>query len=251
MTYAIRLPVNVIYLLFHRLFFVPQNNPMKDISTTNEREIQSTKPFDLNKLKKITKIKGVSLNSMFWAVISSATNKLSKDYDYKHLISLIPIGIKNIPNSVDEVRLCNDPKLLVFKLNRIADADKQMNEIHEQIVGSIDLSALLASDLVAVFLGELLPSSMLRYIFADSQTNLDVSLTNVPGPQTKLKYGKSDLEEIIPVVYGSNFNCFFTALTYNEKVRFTLVMRKELGINQNEYMDQIEREFDNLINNCE
>lgn len=248
-------PYYSVKLLFSSRIHRSEKNPFKrKTPPSGETKFAYTKNFDFSNLHKISKSLKISFNDLMLCVVSSAVNKFcekyypNRDYKYHHLICAIPIGIKDIPKSTEDVEISNDILGAIVPLKRIDNILHHYKCVSEETKKTVK-NALSTNSSKYLFrlVYEFVPYDFQKEITKNVADNVDLAVSNLPGPAKQVSYSNCKVEDILPVMSVAYGKAFLIVATYNDKVRIVVNLENKLDIDVNLLANTIEEELELLL----
>ena len=79
-------------------------------------------------------------------------------------------------------------------------------------------------------------------------SNVDLIISNIPGPKRELSYNGSVVSEIYTVVSPGKGVSFITVMSYNDKFIVSMSIDTKLSIDSKDIINQIDNKIDQFIN---
>jgi hypothetical protein len=234
---------------------VSEPNPLSRKGENNgDTEIVFSDVFDFTKLHAISKGLNITFNDLCLAVIGAAFNKYSlqfpeRNYNYKKLVCAIPVGLKNPPTCVQEVQVSNDITGTLISLKRITDPLKEYKAITEETKKLKNAYMLYSLRYFSFIMDEFLPLSVSKKVCQTLSTNIDLAISNLPGPAKQISYLNNPITDIIPMISIGFNKCFIIIGTYNNRLRLSITLDKGLKLDKDKLVEAINNEFENIIIN--
>lgn len=175
--------------------------------------------LDLNKIKAIKNSLNLTINEVCLSLISIALKKL--DPNTEHYSMAIPIGNTKAPKSLKATQLRNQMSGITFDfalINNIDENKKISQELKQLMATKIIMDGL---DYVGIILNEVLPFIAVKAIAMNIASQVDIVVSNMPGPNKVLIYDGMELEGMIPLSSTGPNKTFITIFSYVDKMWFT------------------------------
>ena len=229
-------------------------SPFKQTSIIGgESLIVFSKVHDLDKLAPLRKELKISFNDIVMCVLSKAFKQVCQKFGDKYknrkdVRAFMPVGRKEVPRNISEVRLCNEISALYMPLPLIddikADHKKVTKVLHSYIYNS---GYTFASVIFFSLATEFLPKSIETYVGDFFAGNVDMTVSNVPGPTVPLVYSGFKCTDMIPMVTTLRHRAFTPVCSYNKQFRFVMSVDVESKIDNKEFLKMVDDEIENLI----
>jgi hypothetical protein len=99
-------------------------------------------------------------------------------------------------------------------------------------------------------LSEFLPVKILNFIGNNIIFKADILISNIPGPESRLKVCGCEMVDCYPVVSPGRMKAFFTISSFNGYFRYIAAFDKSVKYDLNDFMNEI-NEIMNEINSIE
>ena len=73
--------------------------------------------------------------------------------------------------------------------------------------------------------------------------NVDLIVSNIPGPTREIKYSGSQIESLYPVITPGKGVPFFCVTSYNNKFVVTISISKKLSLDSKKIINQIDQKI--------
>lgn len=234
------------------------NTPFKNLNESAPSYIckfKCSKLFDLKAFNSVRRKEdlNISFNELMMGAFSISIKKLCdrdpKQYGHlKEVMSLVPIGLKGIPESLDKIEINNRTNGIYLELGLISDIAKEKKILQENFSNFIKAPGVASAILsIANFMIEFLPLEIMQLIANRFFGNVDFITTNVPGPREPLFYYGSKVTEIIPVLSTTGIKTAIPVFSYNDKFRFLVSTDETAKINRDEFVAVIEQTLDEML----
>lgn len=245
-------PYYSVRLLVNGQVHASQKNPFKRTGPpSGQTNFAYTKLYPFDHLHKINRKLDITFNDLILSIISSSISKYCKtyypdrEYIYDKLICAIPIGLKNIPKCVEEVKISNDILGAITVLRRIDDPLKEFGLIAQETRRTVrNGSNIKAWKYLAFLLNQFVPAFAQKSLSENVGMNVDLGVSNLPGPTEQISYQGSKVEDIIPMMSLGFGKAFIIVGTYNNTVRLNICVDKGLDIDLNPLIKIMESEFE-------
>ena len=246
-------------IVFYKLLFSYSPSTPLRISkkTCGKSNFILSKTFELNSFAEIRKRWKVSFNDIIMCVLSRAINRFVNKQEhnglYKNLKEIkcaMPIGRKAVPLNSDMIKLNNEVNMIYYKLPLINDIEKDYKIVVKQtskyLKNPCYSSAVVT---LANLLAEFMPMRIISLCLDTYMDNVDLIISNVPGPMSPLYFAGSRLTKLIPITSNSRSRVFLPVLSYDKKFNLLLTIDSDSGIDKKEFMRIIEEEVVALTKN--
>lgn len=206
-----------LFLLFMNIEFVLKIlfSPKKPVALQSQNEILRCKPISLEKVKKITKEKRVTINDFFYTVMARA------DYLYhqvdRDILTITPMNIsqKEATNNVLSIfmKLWNGehPSFLLYKVHELFNGFKY----------SLFIPFL---NLIFRLLFAVVPLNIISWVYNLFLEQADYVYTNVMGPSRK--HMLPEIEKMSFVVKAKDNEIVYNILSYEGVIQICLSFRE-------------------------
>jgi len=233
-----------------------KNDKNKEIPASHKCNFKLSKAFDLqiyNDLRRKEHI-NISFNELMMGTISMSIKKicdkdLSQYGHLKEIMSIIPIGLKGIPESRDKIEINNKTNAIFLELGLISNLVDGKKTIRENFTNFIKAPGVAASIYsLSNFFNEFFPLEFIHLVANIFFSNADFMCTNVPGPREPLYYAGSLVTDIIPIVSSSGIKTTFIIFSYNNKFRFNVCSDEKAKLNRDEFVSIMENKLEEILN---
>jgi NRPS condensation-like uncharacterized protein len=241
-----------IYPVYRNLFGLKSGQtPWKtDKPLTGIPLIALSPKFELAEITKLSKNMGITFNDFIMSTFSAAIKKYCKFNYHRNpdkIITIIPVGHRKIPKTLEEIKICNDTTAIACELHLIDDPLHECHKISKEMkqnVRNIPMTKVLKyiSDGNSMFL----PYHLTKLIVSTAMNNIDITISNVPGPRETLYYSGYKCHEMIPLFTPGIGPAFIAIYSMAGSFRITIVYDKVLGINPNDLLELFIKEIDYL-----
>jgi len=261
---------NILYCILSFPYYAPQvlykgltkslgNTPFKiknESAPTYISKFRCSKLFDLkayNALRRKEDL-GISFNELMMGALSICIGKLcAKDpQQYRHLneiMTLIPIGLKGIPMSSEQIEINNSTNAIYLELGFIDDLKTGKKFLQEKFSKYIKASGVgSAMFSIVKFMLEFMPLEIFQLLIINQfYKNVDFLPTNIPGPREPLYYYGSKVTDIIPVASTSVIKTNVMIFSYINKFRFIVCTDETAKLDRDEFMELIEQTLEEIL----
>jgi hypothetical protein len=190
-----------------------------------------------DKYSKISKKLGITFNDMIASALSAASKKYMtnhSDHVPESLLVCFPINMKPLPKSLDEIVITNNSGGFGIKISLIDDILKEGKKISNSLrVILRNLNHLIAGKWMIDRMWYHMPFYTVRNILLEKYKMFDITLSNVPGPRTQLKYSGCNVLDVIPLFTPGFTHAFLGVISYGGEFKFTLTFDKSLDKDPN------------------
>lgn len=243
-------PYFAVYPIYRNLIALKSGQtPWKtDKPLSGEPLIALSPKFDFAEINKLAKQLGITFNDFIMSTLSSSIKKYCK-YNYHRvpdkLITIIPVGHRQIPKTIDDIKITNDTTAIACELHLIDDPISDCHKIHNEMkanVRNIPMTKVVKyiTDGNSMFM----PYYISKWVINKAMKNFDLFVSNVPGPRTKLDYAGFTCHEMIPLFTPGIGPAFIAIYSMAGSFRLTIVYDKILGIDPNDLMNYFLKEID-------
>jgi NRPS condensation-like uncharacterized protein len=221
--------------------------------STGESNIAYSKLYDLNLLTQLRKDLSISFNDLIFCVFSRAFKKYSQMFEGKYhgkndIRALMPIGRKEAPSCLEEARLNNEVSSLFIRIPIIDDIKTDHHKVSKVLNSSIKNSGYMSAGINFVKLSvEYLPISIQEPLADFFTDNIDLTVSNMPGPTVPLFYQGMRCTKITPMATTSRLRAFIPVFSYNKKFGLMMSVDKDSNIDNKEFIRIVEEEIEKLI----
>jgi hypothetical protein len=221
--------------------------------TTGESLIVFSKVHDIDKLAPLRKELQISFNDIVMCVLSKAFNRASQKFGDKYknkkdFRALIPVGRKEVPRNISDIRLNNEVSTLFIRIPLIDDIRTEHKKVTKVLHGSIKNSGYSSAGCIFAALAvEFLPRSIQEPLADFFTDNIDMTVSNMPGPSVPLFYSGYKCKGITPMTTTSRLRAFVPVYSYNKQFRFLMSVDKDSKIDNKEFLKIVDEEIENLM----
>jgi hypothetical protein len=207
----------------------------------------------LKDFEKVRKTFKISFNDIMMCILSTAYSKYKQihaKYDKTNKLRvMIPIGRKEIPNNIHQVRLSNEVNSIITKIPIIKEFQIEHQQISQNTNQSLKKTGYCNAAVIFTKLAiELLPKFLQEYFVEIILNNIDMTVSNVPGPASPLFFGGCKMSGVTPVVTTQRLNCFVPIVSYNKQFKICMCVDEASKIDKEKFIKLIEDEIKNIIN---
>lgn len=220
----------------------------------------TSKIYDLEKTKNFCRDFNISFNDYVMCIISKAVknwkdyfeknSQNSKKYEnFENFSCFIPIGRKGIPKDTKDLQINNEVYGIYIRIPLIDNFIGEYKKIVEVLRNSLKSLGFVSAATRFCRIGvSLLPRDFQLYLGEKFLNNVDLIVSNVPGPTEPLYYAGCKLKMIAPIISTRNARAFLPIISYNKQFRFIMSVDVESKIDDNMFMNFIEKEIDSNLN---
>jgi len=242
-------------LLMNNQVYASEENPFKRATPpTGQTVFGFTKTYDFNKFRIINKKINCTFNDLLMAIISSSISKYcdkyypNDKYIYKQLICGVPIGIKDLAKCPKDAQLKNDFLGAMSCLKRINDPIKEIHLITDETKKTVrNITSISAWKYLSAILSQCLPYSAHKIISANLGANVDLAISNLPGPTKAVKYCGSEVTDVLPIMSLGFGKAFIIIGTYNNTVRIVVNLDKNVNIDLDKMIETMDNEISSVL----
>ncbi|CAI2363604.1 unnamed protein product [Moneuplotes crassus] len=219
---------------------------LKDGIQSSEKSYHCTKYFELEDLRKrYTQYKDTKLNSYMFAIISSSLSDCLEEYGISkekqtHFSLSVPVNMKPPATCLDEVEFGNTCSLALVNVPLGKDMGNTLADLKSKFSKAMTLYNLRFGVWAVSFMGAC-PEFLYRIISYGPQKELDMIISNTPGPKNPIYFCDKKVTDI----GGSGPNVGSTGLTllissYCDKVKVQALSDKNLMMDASKLIKTIE-----------
>lgn len=248
----ITFPYYGLYVFYNTLFSHSDSTPLrKSKKACGKSNFILSTTFEINSLANVKKMWKVSFNDLMMCAISRATKRFVNQDEYgglyknlKNIKVAIPVGRKPVPKTPEMIKLNNEINMIYFKLPLIDHLECEHKVISRETKKHL-MNPLLSNAAITManIMGEYVPMRIIHSITDNFMDNVDLIISNVPGPMCPLYFAGSKLTKLIPITSNSRTRAFIPILSYDKKFNLLLTIDSESGIDKKEFMTLIEEEI--------
>lgn len=228
--------------IFKLLMKKPKSNILKS-EVSGVAELSKTMIFDLESFKRKSKDLNLTINEYILTLVSASLKKF--DEKAEEYTVIIPIGGTKPCFSVEKIPLKNLMSGLSFSMPLISNIKNDKDKVVEELSQLLKIK-LLTDFLVSSIklLGQFLPSFVLKEMGKHITQSVDVSVSNVPGPVKKLRYGKMEILEMYPITTTGPNKAFILIFSYVDKLYITVHIEKNQKLKSDDLADCIKKIYE-------
>lgn len=243
-------PFYFLYPLYRNLHHLRSGiTPFKGVKTGKSNLMISDK-FDFAFYAKITKKLKITFNDLIMSVWSVAMNKYFRDNNFvcpETITTVIPVAQKFFPQKREDLIINNSTTGLCCELILINDVVKDCYVIKKEFQNHIRNPMLVKfSRILADLMVKTCPHYLSLWVVKFVSINMDITLSNVPGPKEILRFGDCKMKDMIPCFTPGMMNTFIGTMTYAGHFRMTIAMDNCLKIDLKNFMSYVENELNHL-----
>ena len=233
--------------------FKTKNNLFKNRKDYNEdySKCQINKPlkFDFSEFKKASKLYKMSINDIIISIISASLKKFN--YESEEIGVLVPIGNTCFSSTEEEVNinLTNNASGVLTKLELLKDVKKSnCYIIHKELKFLISMKTI--SDIISILsesMFSFFPSFIIKKIAIQLANNLDVAISNIPGPQSEIFIGNCKVSKILPFTSPGINKAFVAIVSYINKIYIFPSLYKRYSISNKDLHESITYYYNRLV----
>ncbi len=208
--------------------------PMYNYHHYGISRFQMSKWYPLNSMKKLRAKYSVSFNTCVVGILLKAHKELLENIHFLNVI--IPCGHTTLPLTVKDVKLKNLAQGFMMCLPCI-DNFNELTKLHKIINTHIFNTTITSIPIFAFrMMSEFLPAKILNFIGNNIIFKSDILISNIPGPESKLKVCGCEMIDCYPVVSPGRMKAFFTISSFNGYFRYIAAFDKSVKYNLKELM---------------
>jgi hypothetical protein len=224
-----------------------ENSLIKENIQQQETLVSFSKVYNFEDWTKINKRLRITFNEFIITVILSSfktyyirNNKPVPSY----ISSVIPIGAKGIPKTVEESKVTNLTGITETHL--IPETDILMNAKKVSKVLKADVANTMKPILRKIFSSffhQIVPNFL--YDFATDQMLhfIDLTISNVPGPRKTLMLNGMEVTDLIPIANPGRLFAFLPIVTYNNRLSVCFCVDKTVEIDPSQIISIIDETY--------
>ena len=208
--------------------------PMYNYHHYGISRFQMSKWYPLNSMKKLRTKYSVSFNTCVVGILLKAHKELLENIHFLNVI--IPCGHTTLPLTVKDVKLKNLAQGFMMCLPCI-DNFNELTKLHKIINTHIFNTTITSIPIFAFrMMSEFLPAKILNFIGNNIIFKSDILISNIPGPESKLKVCGCEMIDCYPVVSPGRMKAFFTISSFNGYFRYIAAFDKSVKYNLKDFM---------------
>jgi len=223
-------------------------------SKAKETVVAYSKQFNFENIKKANKKLQVGVNDLLLAIISKSFDKYTCDNmpeiptKYSSFKCLIPMGVKDVPKSVNDVRLENDTISTIVDLKRVENVEKDVKSVNEEMKRVFrNINYMKAVKFFKSLVVEYLPNYFANTIIQRSASMYDLIVSNIPGPCRQLVYSGNNVSEVIPLMSVGFSKCFVSSQTYQGTIGISVSIDSNLEVDPKKLISYMEEEIKRFL----
>jgi len=219
--------------------------------STGYSKFKLGRSFSLEKFSPVRKLYNISFNDLIMSLISKVANRYISENnikglydDLKSLNILIPVGRKEVPESIQSVEITNKLTSIFIPVPLIDDVKTKNSKVGKTIKNAMVNSGITnAMNILGQISLEYLPESVYAPIGEIFASNIDMAVSNVPGPISPLFFSGCKVEKIIPIASTQRIMAFVPIFSYNSEFSFSMSVDVESGIDNEKFIKYLEEEL--------
>ncbi len=238
-------------LSFYALYIVitssnekTEYKPMYNYHHYGIARYKMSKWYSLDLMRKLRNKYKVSFNTCVVGILLKSQKDLLQNVNSLNII--IPCGHTTLPSSVKDVKLKNLAQGFMMCLPCINDF-KALPNI-QKIINSHIFNTSLTSIPILIFkmLSEFLPAKILNIIGNNIIFKVDMLISNVPGPESKLTICGCEMTDFYPIVSPGRMKAFITISSFNKRFRYVVSFDKSVKYSLDDLMGEINKIMNNV-----
>lgn len=237
------------YSMYIMFFQSSGKTPFKSSKfTTGKINMSIGKSHLISSFNKIRKEKGLTFNEAITSIISNVCYDISSNI--KELKCMIPVSRRGIPSELSKIHLVNEANIIYLNLPLIKDLSKNnLSLIQNRLKNTFNNSFLNYSYLMwPKILCNFISFRLINYFSMIYFSNVDLIISNIPGPKRELSYNGNTVKEIYTVISPGKGVPFITVMSYNDKFIVSLSIDTKLSIDSKDIINKIDYKIDQFIN---
>ena len=237
------------YSMYIMFFQSSGKTPFKSSKfTTGKINMSIGKSHLISSFNKIRKEKGLTFNEAITSIISNVCYDISSNI--KELKCMIPVSRRGIPSELSKIHLVNEANIIYLNLPLIKDLSKNnLSLIQNRLKNTFNNSFLNYSYLMwPKILCNFISFRLINYFSMIYFSNVDLIISNIPGPKRELSYNGNTVKEIYTVVSPGKGVPFIIVMSYNDKFIVSLSIDTKLSIDSKDIINKIDYKIDQFIN---
>eukprot|EP00347_Sterkiella_histriomuscorum_P001921 403370158 len=244
--------LKVPWVLLKNLMIVGQKNPLINQGHMSGVKLcEVSKDIIFDQVKQKCKELNVTINDYFTSILSLTVfkyfdqNQFNTDFIYVS----IPINIRFYkPQTVEEIQIYNKFSLEMISLPLENDFSSVLNKVHKLFEYVKHSSDYMASYLISLFLGTLVPYSLTHKIIFDVSKQVTLVFTNLPGPQNPLLYkGKKTKKAWVTFIPAGSCGISAALYSHNGTLKLGLCADSAMMKNPEMFMRYFEETLDESL----
>lgn len=233
------------------------NTPFKSLKeplATQVCHFKASKEFDLrlfNQIRRHEKLM-ISFNELIMSALSISIKKIcEKDFkQYKHLkqvMSVIPIGMKGIPETENHIEINNSTNAVYNELSLIKNLALEKGSIREDFSKHLKDPAISATMMnISNLTLEFFPLEIIHYLGNIFFKNVDFLTTNVPGPRETIYWDGCKVTDIIALLSSSRIKTAIPIISYVDTFKFFVVTDENCKLDRDEFIKVMEQTLEEI-----
>jgi len=242
--------------VFYEMFkSEPEKTPFRKIKVEKGQvKISISGDYNISEFSKIRKKLKISLNDILMSSISRALKKLcdkeqNDEYkiEFKKLKSykcFFPIGKTSIPNSYKDLEINNNAQVAIMSIPLIRDLRSEYFRVGKVFKSTLQNSEYCnAATILAKILVEFAPKDFMNWISDWYMGNIDLVVSNLPGPTSPLYYAGSKVTKMIGFPTVSRFRTFIAISSYDNLFRIVMSVDVDSQIDSRNFIEMIDKQL--------
>ena len=234
----------VLYIIITSSNEKTEYKPMYNYHHYGIARYKMSKWYSLDLMRKLRNKYKVSFNTCVVGILLKSQKDLLQNVNSLNII--IPCGHTTLPSSVKDVKLKNLAQGFMMCLPCINDF-KALPNI-QKIINSHIFNTSITSIPILIFkmLSEFLPAKILNIIGNNIIFKADMLISNVPGPESKLKICGCEMTDFYPIVSPGRMKAFITISSFNKRFRYVVSFDKSVKYSLDDLMGEINKIMNNV-----
>ena len=213
-----------------------------------ETRFQMTEWYDLDIMKIIRNKYKVSFNSAAVGLFLKSEKDVLQNINSLNIV--LPVGYTLIPKKIEEIQLKNLARGFLLNLPLIDNLDK-LPELHKIIISNLGNTSITYLPIFFYkILSQLFILKILNFLANNIIINVDMLISNVPGPEIPIKICNCILTDFYPVVSTGRMKAFIMITSFCKKFRYVISFDKSVGYDINELINALSNNINNVDKNC-
>ena len=229
-----------------------EKNLFKQDGLCGRKQVVWSEPLHLAEVKTIAKSQRAKVNDVLLSSVAGALRRYAKDMNqltsWSEIRTTVPVNLRDNVDHGEAEGLGNLFGLVFLSLPiGIADPIERAHLLNERMQAlKNSKQAWLVYRLLQ--LAGSMPDMVEHELIRLFSSKASAVMTNVPGPQVRLHFGGSPLEQIMFwVPQGGSIGMGVSVFTYNNHVQFGLMTDEHTIDNPQPVIDCFNREFEDLL----
>lgn len=240
------------YSMFVMFFQNAGKTPFKSTKSLEEEfTIGIGKEHSLLQFNKIRKDKNLSFNQAIMSILSNVcydicnNEKEMNKSQIKYIKCMIPVCRKPVPSSISKIKLSNEANFIYVNLPLINYKNKEeVSTLSSNLQNTLsntylNFAYLTWPSIISHFISFRVINIFSYFYFR----NVDLIVSNIPGPTREIKYNGSQIESLYPVITPGKGVPFICVTSYNNKFVVTISISKKLPLDSKKIINQIEQKI--------